>query len=91
MILDILFDAISADIDVDLDAGSELDLDFGEIQELPPEKLPHYEGEYEVTPTFADQTMETSGLLMEEDVKIEAIPVARVSNNAGGMTVIIGG
>ena len=52
---------------------------------------PEYRGDYEVTPTLDTQTMETAGKLMREDMTIKPIPLARVSNNSGGTTVIIGG
>ena len=51
----------------------------------------HYEGEYVVTPNFNVQTLETNGLLMDDDVTVEAIQVSRTSNPSGGTTVYIGG
>lgn len=54
-------------------------------------KLPVYEGEYEVVPTFENQKIPTKELLMGDDVTVSAIPVVTVSNAAGGNTVIIGG
>ena len=50
-----------------------------------------YTGEYTVTPTFADQTLETQGLYMLDDVTVEAIEVSRTTNPSGGTTVYIGG
>lgn len=50
-----------------------------------------YEGEYEVTPSFETQALETAGLAMAEDVTVFPIPVSRASNPSGGKTVIIGG
>lgn len=50
-----------------------------------------YEGEYTVVPTFSEQVLETAGKSMRNDVTVEEIPVHRVSNPAGGVTVSIGG
>ena len=49
-----------------------------------------YEGEYIITPTVDGQTMATKNKLMTNDVTIEAIPYAEVTNNSGGTTVSIG-
>lgn len=51
----------------------------------------HYEGVYELTPSFDDQTLETKGLVMDDDVTVDAIQVSRTSNPFGGTTVYIGG
>lgn len=50
-----------------------------------------YDGPYEVTPMLQPQTLETSGLVMKADMSIKKIPIAEVTNNSGGITVIIGG
>lgn len=91
MILDVTFEQIEDELDVQFDAEDDFEVDFGELSEIPPEDLPTYEGNHSIVPSFADQLLDTSGLLVEEDIKIEAIPLVRVSNNSGGMTVIIGG
>lgn len=103
MILNITFEQITADIEVDFGEEAEgfdialdeqndkLDVDFGEVTEVPPEDIAVYDGEYEVNPTFEDQILQTSGTFMQEDVVVEQILVREVSNNAGGITVIIGG
>ena len=51
---------------------------------------PQYEGAYEVTPTFDEQTLYTSGKQMFDDVTVHQIPVVRTSNPYGGQTVLIG-
>lgn len=102
MILNVTFEQITADIDIQLDEESmeltvEFDSDdtfdtqFGEVVEVMPDDVPSYEGDHEITPTFQEQLLDTSGLLLEEDIRIEPIPLSRVSNNSGGTTVIIGG
>lgn len=50
-----------------------------------------YAGEYEVTPDFETQTLETAKKSMAKDVTIFPIPVYRTTNMTGGKTVFIGG
>lgn len=49
-----------------------------------------YEGPYEVTPKFREQTLETVNKLMTDDVTVHTIPVNRTLNPSGGNTVSIG-
>ena len=49
-----------------------------------------YEGPYEVTPHFSEQTLETEHKTMSSDVTVHEIPVVRTSNLQGGLTVVIG-
>ena len=49
-----------------------------------------YTGDYVVTPTFQVQTLATKHKTMEDDVTVNEIPVAEVSNPAGGLTLTIG-
>lgn len=49
-----------------------------------------YQGSYTVTPSSAEQILETANLLMENDVTIYEIPYFETSNNSGGDTVYIG-
>ena len=37
-------------------------------------KVPEYEGSYSVTPTEQEQTLQTNGFLMKNDVSVDAIP-----------------
>ena len=53
-------------------------------------ELPEYEGEYIITPSVEQQTMQTKNKAMNNDVTILAIPYAEVTNNTGGKTVTIG-
>lgn len=50
-----------------------------------------YEGAYDVEPRFYQQTLETTGKILSDDVRVHAIQVENVSNPAGGITVYIGG
>ena len=49
-----------------------------------------YDGEYEATPRFVAQTLETKNKYLYDDVSVRAITVSRVSNPSGGNTVWIG-
>lgn len=49
-----------------------------------------YDGAYVVTPRVYEQTLDTDGKKMLDDVTVEVIPVAEVSNEAGGKTATIG-
>ena len=50
-----------------------------------------YDGEYEVTPAVDAKVLGTKNKLMLDDVTVNPIEVARVSNPAGGRTIYIGG
>ena len=52
--------------------------------------VPVYKGPYTVTPRTSDQTLETAGMLLEQDTLIKEIPFSVVSNNMGGSTATIG-
>lgn len=52
--------------------------------------IPAYTGNYSVTPRVYEQTLDTDGKRMLDDVTVEVIPVARVSNDSGGDTATIG-
>ena len=50
-----------------------------------------YTGDYIVDPDFATQILGTKEKYMLDDVTVNPIEVARVSNPAGGTTIYIGG
>lgn len=54
------------------------------------EEIEKYTGEYLVTPTGEDQTLPTANKHLLEDVVVQQIPFAEVSNTSGGTTVTIG-
>ena len=60
------------------------------LPNLTPPVHPSYDGPYEVTPRFHEQTLKTKNKLMTDDVTVEVIPAHEVSNPAGGLTVTIG-
>ena len=66
-------------------------LTFGEVTEVHIHDYDWFDGPYEVTPRFEDQTLETQMKLMRDDVTVNEIPVEIVPNVAGGNTVTIGG
>lgn len=50
-----------------------------------------YEGEYTVDPMFHEQTLETSGKTLLQNVIVNAIYLGETANPQGGNTVYIGG
>lgn len=52
-------------------------------------ELPKYQGNYSVIPRAKAQSIATAGNYLSDDVIVEAIPYAEVSNNANGTTVTI--
>lgn len=53
--------------------------------------LPSYTGDYIVTPTFEEQTLETNNKKMNDNITVNKIPVKEESNLSGGITLTIGG
>lgn len=49
-----------------------------------------YTGDYTVIPALEQQSLKTKNKVMRDDVTVKAIPLYRVSNSAGGMTISIG-
>ncbi len=47
-----------------------------------------YTGEYEVTPTTAEQVLETTDKVMTDDVTVHKIPTWAVSNDSGTTFII---
>lgn len=50
---------------------------------------PFYKGEYEVTPTRYNQTLDTSNKILTKDITVIEIPYSEVSNLGGGKTFYI--
>ena len=50
-----------------------------------------YEGDYDISPKFEDQTLPTKNKTLNADILVNAIKVSRVSNSTGGKTIYIGG
>lgn len=49
-----------------------------------------YKGEYEVTPTFDEQRLETKNKMLNRDVKVNKIYVGKTINEGGGYTTYVG-
>ena len=78
-----------ADLEVEFAENVPLDVDMGQVLEVP--TAPSYTGEYEVVPkVYTEQTLPTSGKLLGRDVLVHKIPQFEVSNGSGGKTLIIG-
>lgn len=78
-----------AELEVEFSENVPLDVDMGQVIEVP--TAPPYRGEYEVVPkVYTEQTLPTSGKLLDRDVLVHKIPHFEVSNNSGGKTLIIG-
>ena len=91
---EMLIDFEETDLSFDMglsESETQIDMDFGEITEVPAGDIETFDGPYAVRPALVDQTLETEGLLMRQDVTVEQIPIYIVSNNSGGNTVVIGG
>lgn len=69
---------------------SEFDIDFAEAVIVQGDRLPNYEGSYEITPRVVEQMLETKDKSMIDDVTVNAIPYVEVSNVGGGFTATIG-
>lgn len=55
------------------------------------EPVPEYQGDYVVDPLLdVDQTLETQGKKMTDDVTIKGMEVKIVHNESGGLTYYIG-
>ena len=55
-----------------------------------PEGYEDYEGSYVITPDVDQQVISTNDRHLTEDIIIQPIPYAEVSNDANGYTVTIG-
>lgn len=91
VLLDIDFSQNNHVVEVLLFADMQFDVDFGEIHQIAGVDVPVFQGPYSVKPKLQDQILQTAGMLMAQDAKIEEIPIYVVSNNSGGDTVVIGG
>ena len=98
--MDSVYRVATFDLEFDLDDMSfnpEFDLDdmsfkpeFDVAVDTQGDAVP-YTGDYIVDPDFATQILGTKEKYMLDDVTVNPIEVARVSNPAGGRTIYIGG
>ena len=54
------------------------------------EPIPTYEGSYSVRPQIQAQVLDTEEKKMEEDLEVQGIPLEQTSNQAGGVTLVVG-
>lgn len=69
---------------------NEIELSVDEYRYVE-EKIPEYTGVTNVIPATFEQTLATADLHVMNDITVEPIPYAEVSNLHGGYTAIIGG
>lgn len=62
----------------------------GKVKTADARPLPYYEGEYDITPTFEQQVLETKQKSMSDNVTVEKITTLEMDNDAGGVTYIFG-
>ena len=65
-----------------------INADMGSVTMVNP-GTQRYDGPYTVTPKMEGQELETKNKLMTSNVIVEAVPVRRTANEAGGNTVYI--
>lgn len=87
--MDSVYRVATFDLEFDLDDIS-FDPEFDVTVNTQGDAVP-YTGDYIVDPDFATQTLGTKEKYMLDDVTVNPIEVARVSNPAGGRTIYIGG
>ena len=69
--------------------NTSFSLDFGEVSVIG--AVEPYDGPYSFKPIAkSEQVISTSKKYLENDITIEAIPYAEVSNTSDGLTVTIG-
>lgn len=89
MKIDVSLDETPEFFDVRFSGCQEIDIEFGQIQQIASGDIPVYEGDYTVTPNVDGKTLQTKDKLMKENVIVEKIPCFVVSNISGGNTVYI--
>lgn len=87
--MDSVYRVATFDLEFDLD-GMSFEPEFNVNVNTQGDVVP-YTGDYIVDPDFATQTLGTKEKYMLDDVTVNPIEVARVSNPAGGRTIYIGG
>ena len=69
---------------------NDFDIDFAEAVIVQGERLPNYEGSYDITPMVLGQKLNTQNKSMVNDITVNAIPYVEVTNVGGGYTATIG-
>lgn len=85
MIVNVSFAEVAAALPIRLTEDSKtINISFGEGY-----NGKQYNGAYEVIPSRQDQTLNTQGCYMSNDVSVKQIPFAAVTNQQGGKTINI--
>lgn len=74
-------------LDVDLSIEGQLELTISEGSGSP---LPYYDGSYQIVPRKIEQVLDTKNKSMRDDVVVDPINYAEVTNPQGGLTATIG-
>lgn len=79
-------------IELSLERERRIDLEITEkIVKAGGDDHEHFSGPYTIDPDFEGQVLDTQYKVMDDDITINPIEVARTSNPSGGKTVYIGG
>ena len=65
---------------IPLKVGGGKTVSLGMDTAVRPALTPHYTGDYEVTPTESEQLLQTTGLIMDDDVTVHGIPADYVGS-----------
>ena len=76
---------------VSFEMGPSAPAEWGASEYIPyvASEAPDYEGPYEATPSWSDQTFATSYRLMRDNFEVESIVQLEAPNDAGGLTLTI--
>lgn len=90
--IEVNFQLKSLEFDVNFHLeDSKFRADFGKVQPLTQYVGGElYNGDYSVIPKFEAQTLKTANRVLINDVIVDEIPYAEVTNTSGGITVTIG-
>ena len=90
MDLTVTFSEASRLIDTEFSEGQVVNTSviFGEVQAV---NISKYDGDYVIIPKAVGQMLPTKDKVMKDNVTVEKIPYAEVTNNSGGTTATIGG
>lgn len=76
---------------VAFESPSEFTFEFGVLHEISASDIDVYQGEYDITPQDAAQTLKTNQKLMTDDVRVHPVPYIEIPLSGGGIEVKIGG
>ena len=81
--------AVSINDDADGSLEVIADGEMGIITEVVGGDLPYYTGDYVVTPTMEQQSLNTKDKILTNNVTVKKIPMYETTNLSGGTTVYI--